>query len=782
MKINNKIKLFFLTVFFTAMIIFGLGLFFLLRNDVRQEVYYRLEVVTEARKNHLEGIIKENKRAVKLMSISSIFKDFLSTDMDELSYKNKFDLITKTIKSIAQEHDDFLEIDVLNQDRLVIASTKEEIIGQDLNRKDIDLNFLEDIYVSDIYISKETKKPIVYMSVAIFEEGVNIGAVAVEIDANFIFSILTDYKNWGNTGETYLVNKDNLMISPSRFKENTILRQIVDTENSKNCNIIRERGDENLIEDYLGHKSTSIYLSYRGVNTIGTHSYIKEMDWCLISEFDETEIMIPVFRLSRIFIYVFLAIFIFYYFFTKLLSKRISSPIEKLRKGVEIIEKGDLNYKVATGTNDEIGELSQAFDKMTAAIKKTIHETNKKVKEQTKEIIGKEQKLKDQQKAILNVLEDVEGEKRGVAKERDRIYTILHSIGDGVFVVDRDFKVLMFNKMASKISGIGSLGAISKEYDKVLKFINEETGKQEDGFIKEIFSSKKTQETFSHAMLVKRNGVKVPVASSAAALKNRKGKVIGCVVVFRDVSKEKEIDKAKTEFVSLASHQLRTPLSAINWYTEMLLAGDAGKINDEQKNYLDEIYKGNQRMVALVNSLLNVSRLELGTFMIEPENVELLSILKNNLTELTQKIKEKNIKIVEDTDEQVNKYLGDAKLLNIIFQNLLSNAVKYTKNNGEIKISLKKEKDDIILTVSDTGVGIPKKQQKKIFTKLFRADNVQAADTEGTGLGLYIVKSIIDNVSGKIWFKSEENKGTTFFVKLPAKGMKKRVGSRRLGN
>jgi signal transduction histidine kinase len=250
------------------------------------------------------------------------------------------------------------------------------------------------------------------------------------------------------------------------------------------------------------------------------------------------------------------------------------------------------------------------------------------------------------------------------------------------------------------------------------------------------------------------------------------------VVVFRDVTKEREVDKAKTEFVSLASHQLRTPLSAVNWYAEMLLAGDVGKLNDEQKKYIDEIYKGNQRMVDLVNALLDVSRIELGTFAISPEPTQLTDISKSIIKELKPEIKKKNQVVSEDYEKNLPKINVDQKLIRIVIQNLLSNAVKYTPEKGRIGIEMKTSGANIEIKVADTGYGIPKPQQKDIFTKLFRADNVRQKDTEGTGLGLYIVKNIVEQSGGKISFDSTEDKGTTFYVTIPLGGMNKKEGTR----
>jgi PAS domain S-box-containing protein len=257
-----------------------------------------------------------------------------------------------------------------------------------------------------------------------------------------------------------------------------------------------------------------------------------------------------------------------------------------------------------------------------------------------------------------------------------------------------------------------------------------------------------------------------------------------------DITERKQVEQAKTEFVSIASHQLRTPLTAINWYIEMLLDGSIGKCSKEQKEYLQQIYSSNRRMVDLVNSLLNVSRIDMGTFAIDPEPTDFVEISKSVVMELQPQIVTKHLIVNEEYRGSIPIINADPKLVRIIFQNLVSNAVKYTPEKGNVIIKIevgkpivggkKIAKDMLMITVSDTGYGIPKNQQSHIFSKLFRADNAREKVAEGTGLGLYIVKSIIEAANGKIWFESEENKGTTFYAILPLGGMSKKAGTKGL--
>jgi signal transduction histidine kinase len=237
--------------------------------------------------------------------------------------------------------------------------------------------------------------------------------------------------------------------------------------------------------------------------------------------------------------------------------------------------------------------------------------------------------------------------------------------------------------------------------------------------------------------------------------------------------KANESDRAKNEFVSMVSHQLRTPLANVNWYTEMLLAGDAGKLNKNQHKYLEEVYSSNQRMVELVNALLNV---DLGSFAVEPELIDIREVSDSSLSELTPQTENKSLTIEKKYEKDLPTIKADPRLLRIIFQNLLSNSIKYTPEGGRIIISVYKNKTNMIVSIADNGYGIPKSQLPKVFTRLFRADNV-VQKSEGTGLGLYIVKAVMDQTGGEVWFESEEGKGTTFYVAVPLKGMKRKKGT-----
>jgi PAS domain S-box-containing protein len=354
-----------------------------------------------------------------------------------------------------------------------------------------------------------------------------------------------------------------------------------------------------------------------------------------------------------------------------------------------------------------------------------------------------------------------------LSKERNKLETIVQSIGDGVFVVDRDLNITLFNPKAGQISGFSEKEVLGKKYDEVLKFIFESDSKKiDDRFIKDAIKTKKIQEMNNHSLLVTKKKAEIPFAASAAPLINEEGHVTGCVVVFRDVTKDREIDKMKTEFCSIASHQLKTPLTGIKWMTELLLRGG---LNEEQTEFAQSAHDSTNRMVKLINELLDVSHIETGRkFDIRRERTDIIALLNAILEEINENARKKSILIVKnkETPSELMVDIDISKVRQVI-TNLIDNAIKYSKQGGRIEVSCIKDKGEVVCFVRDYGIGIPQKQQKRLFEKFFRADNAVLSETDGTGLGLYIAKAFIEAHKGEIWFDSAENKGTTFYIKLP---------------
>jgi signal transduction histidine kinase len=229
-----------------------------------------------------------------------------------------------------------------------------------------------------------------------------------------------------------------------------------------------------------------------------------------------------------------------------------------------------------------------------------------------------------------------------------------------------------------------------------------------------------------------------------------------------------ELDQMKTDFVSVATHQLRTPLAAIKWTLSMLLKGDLGPLNTEQRTFLMKSHENNNRMIALLGDMLLSDQIESGKLKVLNTDTHLPDLIDNMLLEIRPLGTKRDVGIIfPQSGSTMAPVHIDSQQMRAIIQNLLENAVKYSKPSGVVKINVEEQADHVLMTVEDSGIGIPVDEQGKIFSRFFRAPNAISVETDGSGLGLFIVKSIVEKNHGAISFTSVEDQGTTFRVELP---------------
>lgn len=236
--------------------------------------------------------------------------------------------------------------------------------------------------------------------------------------------------------------------------------------------------------------------------------------------------------------------------------------------------------------------------------------------------------------------------------------------------------------------------------------------------------------------------------------------------------KKKKTDP-QAEFVNLTSHQLRTPLSGSKWMLELLQKSDTGNLSKQQKEYIEKIYSSNERMIALVNDLLEVSRIDQGEAKLYLQPTDISMVIQSILREKEKEVKKKRLQVSLTVEQEpFPQVISEFNKIKQALNNIITNAITYTPDGGKVMIDLKIQDGTVLGSVADTGVGIPKAQQASVFNKFFRGTNILNVETSGTGLGLYISKSFIEASGGKLWFKSTEGKGTTFYFTLPLSNSK----------
>lgn len=352
-------------------------------------------------------------------------------------------------------------------------------------------------------------------------------------------------------------------------------------------------------------------------------------------------------------------------------------------------------------------------------------------------------------------------------QQRAQADALFLSLGDGAIVTDKKGNIERVNKIALKILGYKKDELVGEWLPGLLVEMDEDghiTAPLERQLTKALLTGKPVSGKVFYQ--TERQKQPLPVASTVSPVVLN-DKPVGTITVFRDISVEHEIDKMKSEFISIASHQLRTPLTAIKTYAHLLADGYTGALNQDQQDFLSEIITSADTMNELISILLNVSRIELGKFKIEPKQVSLSTLLGRLVKEHKPYAAEKSIEFKFDAPKKAIVTATDPFLVREVYANLISNAIKYTPPNGEVTVCLSEAEDHILFYVKDNGMGIPSGERDKIFTKFYRAPNAVQQETDGTGLGLYLIKLITDTLGAKVWFKSHEEKGSTFYFSLP---------------
>jgi len=418
-------------------------------------------------------------------------------------------------------------------------------------------------------------------------------------------------------------------------------------------------------------------------------------------------------------------------------EKELTEALEKIKK-----QKEELN---------RITKMLVKRDLELAIIKEKREKEFEKITKEAEE-------LEKSRMALINILEDVEEARKRAEEERDKTLAVINNFADGILIFDTEKKLILINPQTEKFFDIKGRDIINRTYSELFTFPT----------LKPLMMvlGKEFKKVFRKEVKLSEN-LTVEMSTAAVMAKNKK---IGSLIILHDVTREKFVEKLKTEFVSLAAHQLRTPLSAIKWTLRMLLDGDLGEITEQQRDFIEKTYKSNERMISLINDLLDVTRIEEGRYLYKPIFTSIEPVIQFVINSYKGEIKRKKINFsFIKPEKKLPPLLIDVEKMKLAIQNLLDNAIKYTKPGGEVTISLKYDKKEIEFSIKDTGVGIPLDQQERVFGKFFRAANVIRIETEGSGLGLYITKNIIEAHGGKIWFKSEENKGSTFFFTLPVR-------------
>lgn len=414
-------------------------------------------------------------------------------------------------------------------------------------------------------------------------------------------------------------------------------------------------------------------------------------------------------------------------FLVSILTFLFLKPFGDLIKAAENLANGNFNQRIDIRSGDEFEKVSKSFNLMADKISK--------------------------------IFQDLEREKYIAIAERSKLSEVLSSIVDGIIALDFNRNILLSNKAAEEITGFNQTEMTGRPVDQLVHLFSDS---------EEILSKTYCSNSFNGvAKLVGKNGKQAKINLSTAKLNGTVQTNVSCILIMHDIAKEEELEKMRLDFVSMASHELRTPLTSIIGYLSVFIDENKGKVEETELDLLTKSLTSSKQLLTLVGNLLNVNKIEREQMSVFPQALDYLPIITKAVEDLKTQAVQKNVVLSFDPPLQLPKVLADPIRTPEVITNLVANAINYTKAGGHVNVSVEVSPNELITSVQDTGVGIPKEAISHLFNKFFRVSNQMQQASKGTGLGLYISKSIIEKLGGKIWVESEMGKGSRFSFTIP---------------
>ena len=424
-------------------------------------------------------------------------------------------------------------------------------------------------------------------------------------------------------------------------------------------------------------------------------------------------------------------------------AQRIATPILKVAEGARSVGQGEFDSEIVVDNDDEVGVLAKEFNEMRRNLKTAVDK---------------------------------------LTQEERKLTAIVDNLGEGLIVVEPSGRVLYVNPVAERLLNLGETG----DYENFIAF-DTETGAirwtkvlvpneppqiPDTKTVRMKILSASQRETTQHQTMIAEVDVNGQQSNSnsprvlriiTSHFPDESNNIAGTVYVFDDITNEHEIEQMKSEFVSLVSHELRTPLTSIIGFISLILDGKTGEINQKQYESLSRAHRQSERLAALINDLLDISRIEAGRIEMKQEQVQIDWIAKRRIEELRPQADEKTISLRLEAPSQLPEMIGDADRIGQIFINLIGNAIKFTPDNGKVTVRISKysqngsENRGFHVEVIDTGPGIPAEEREKVFDKFRQLGSVQTRQQGGTGLGLSIASGIVEAHGGKLWVDTGDN-------------------------
>jgi len=730
MKIGAKIIVLLLTIIVFGSLIIAGSIYIYGKQGIENRVIDQLESVTILKEEVVEYYVYEKIDDLSLL----VLHHFISNE--SVCLTNNQELRDDLANHI--QADFFSEIFVMDLNGRVCLSTVELHEDKSKENEEYFQTGLHTTNMQSFYYDMTLRKPAVTIAMPIKYLNETIAVAAARIDINKISETMTERTGLGKTGETYLVNKFNYLVTDSIHQKDLAMKKQVHTQATKDC--------------LNGQTGYGYYTNYMDMPVLGYYTWNSDLDACFISEMGVDEALEDIKTLQRIVYFIVLFTIVLIFLATVTISKTITKPISDLEHAARDLGKGNLSVRTNIKSNDEIGSLSKTFDEMADDLK-TSHD-----------------KIKNHQKE----LEATVSMRTSQLKEAQSRYEfVINATGQLVYDYHIISGKIIWKGAKKTVTGDADFNA---DIDTWLALIHP---KDRDQVNEELDRCMKANKTFSVSYRFKQKNGKYKTIEDNGFFLKQKGKISRMLGSMNDISvqqryleqlkikniKLKALDKQKDEFISVAAHELKTPLTSIKSFAQIMMEDAILRNKKKSKGYLELINQNTDKLYNLVIDLVDSSRMRLGKLKLNIQTFNPTTVLKDIKVNMTPIFKKNSVKYIQKIEKGIT-VKADSQRLGQVLRNLLINTCKFAPNSTVTLVVVKKKRV-AQFSVSDTGSGIPPDKHSKIFGRFYQADQTRTRKVQGSGLGLSICKGLVTGMDGKIWFESVEGKGTTFYFTLP---------------
>lgn len=525
---------------------------------------------------------------------------------------------------------------------------------------------------------------------------------------NDLVAIVQDYSGLGASGETVVVWRDRIGNAMSLFP----LRFDTDAALKAQLNSLE-------LVDATNTQPRTL-TDYRGRDVLVAAKPVAAADWAIGVKIDLQEALAPIDQLRNALLGVATVFSVLVGAIALYFTHLITKPVLRITKAAQQIGKGDFSTRINSRRSDEIGVLAENIDRMGASLKELV---------------------------------------AGIETQRRRLEVILNNTTESIIAVDKQGVIVTVNQATTVFTKLAEADIVGRPIQAIFSW------RRNDESVEIDYNQPKTHgdlqyldktKTLHYAKMIVAQATNEPDQHAAQT-----------IVTIYDETKDRELEAMKVDFVSMAAHELRTPLAAIRGYIELLRFKAGPNPPKETEQYLKQALGSTGELTALINNLLDVSRIERGTLTLSLEKIDLAASSKHIIQQARFSAEDKQLTLTYSGPAEDAYVIGDQIALHEVISNLVSNAIKYTPRGGTVQVSCTQTADACVVCVKDTGIGIPKAAQPNLFSKFYRVQGGLNSGNTGTGLGLFIAKSIVERLGGSIGFTSEEGAGSSFSFSLP---------------